>query len=829
MSGNINLKVKIGELELKNPVIAASGCFGFGREYSRFFDLNRLGGIAVKGLTLQPWKGNPPPRIAETPSGILNSIGLQNPGVNAFIEKEIPFLRGFDTAIIANASGSTIEEYEKMVKDDIDIYSIKGVMAMAEGDMDEAEEILEAGYKIDSNNIDILYNMACLYLNNGRNALANHFFKRIYNKTNDISLKSEIEKTVGTSFKIFKNKVLIGSPVYQKPKILKEFLQSLVEMKKDEIQVDYYFIDDNKDEESSNILKQFADQQENVFIYESRNKDEYICNNNTHYWKENLIWKVAKFKDMIFKYAKRNDYDYVFLRDSDIVLHPNTLKHLISTGKDIISEIFWTRWQPNMRELPQVWLMDVYTQYDIRRGEQLTQNDIANRTQAFLNRLRMPGIYEVGGLGACTLISRYAIEKGVSFKEIDNLSFWGEDRHFCIRAKALGLDLYVDTHYPAYHIYRETDLEGVNDFKKRTKAKVITLVNTSYSGSNNIAMYKLMPKEIKEKYYVELVSQNNSDSFLGKIYTSDAVIITEGNYHLNKESFNKKQFVMDLWHGFPLKAMGFVDKGEKFKDHINIVWRNINYIASYSELFNELMNQCIQVDINKYKILGAPRNDFLFITNGRENLSNLLQTDLKDKRIVLYAPTYRYAPRGNRNDGNRKWNNYFGFESFDSKSFNQFLRKNNIILLLKLHPAEEHVVINNLKNSENIKIITNYMLYEKQIDLYEILNGCDILITDYSYIYFDYLLLDRPIIFVPVDLSEYKENRGFLLEPYDDWTPVPKCLSQVELENEIISCLSDATYYQDKRKDILNKVHEYKDGFSTKRTWEFIDDCLRKI
>lgn len=157
------------------------------------------------------------------------------------------------------------------------------------------------------------------------------------------------------------------------------------------------------------------------------------------------------------------------------------------------------------------------------------------------------------------------------------------------------------------------------------------------------------------------------------------------------------------------------------------------------------------------------------------------------------------------------------------------MRKNNIILLLKLHPAEEHVVINNLKNSENIKIITNYMLYEKQIDLYEILNGCDILITDYSSIYFDYLLLDRPIIFVPVDLSEYKENRGFLLEPYDDWTPGPKCLSQVELENEIISCLSDATYYQDKRKDILNKVHEYKDGFSTKRTWEFIDDCLRKI
>lgn len=116
MSNNINLKVNIAGMELKNPVIAASGCFGFGREYSRYFDLSRLGGIAVKGLTPLPRKGNPPPRIAETPSGILNSVGLQNPGVHTFIEKEIPFLSGIDTAIIANASGNTIEEYESMVE-----------------------------------------------------------------------------------------------------------------------------------------------------------------------------------------------------------------------------------------------------------------------------------------------------------------------------------------------------------------------------------------------------------------------------------------------------------------------------------------------------------------------------------------------------------------------------------------------------------------------------------------------------------------------------------------------------------------------------------------
>ncbi|MEG6611716.1 dihydroorotate dehydrogenase [Pseudoclostridium thermosuccinogenes] len=111
-----DLRVNICGIEFKNPVIAASGTFGFGREYSEFIDLNRLGGVSVKGLTLKPRLGNPPPRIAETPSGILNSVGLQNPGVDAFIRDEIPFLRKYDTKIIANIAGSTIEDYCKMAE-----------------------------------------------------------------------------------------------------------------------------------------------------------------------------------------------------------------------------------------------------------------------------------------------------------------------------------------------------------------------------------------------------------------------------------------------------------------------------------------------------------------------------------------------------------------------------------------------------------------------------------------------------------------------------------------------------------------------------------------
>jgi len=110
----IDLSVQLAGVRLKNPVITASGTFGFGREYGEFVDLNELGAICVKGLTLLPRQGNPPPRIAETPSGMLNSVGLQNPGVEYFVEKELPFLKGFNTIVIANISGNTAEEYCKM-------------------------------------------------------------------------------------------------------------------------------------------------------------------------------------------------------------------------------------------------------------------------------------------------------------------------------------------------------------------------------------------------------------------------------------------------------------------------------------------------------------------------------------------------------------------------------------------------------------------------------------------------------------------------------------------------------------------------------------------
>ena len=125
---NINTSVNLAGISMKNPVTTASGTFGSGKEFSEFVDLNRLGAVTVKGVADQPWLGNNVPRIAETYGGMLNSVGLQNPGADYFIKNDIPFLRQFDTKIIVNLCGHSIEEYcnvtEMLTDEDVDMFEL---------------------------------------------------------------------------------------------------------------------------------------------------------------------------------------------------------------------------------------------------------------------------------------------------------------------------------------------------------------------------------------------------------------------------------------------------------------------------------------------------------------------------------------------------------------------------------------------------------------------------------------------------------------------------------------------------------------------------------
>ncbi|MEL4024102.1 CDP-glycerol glycerophosphotransferase family protein [Lysinibacillus endophyticus] len=750
-----------------------------------------------------------------------------------------------------------------------------------------------------------------------------------------------------------RKKVIIGSPIHQKPNILKHFLNSLSRLNIDNIDLHYVFIDDNDIKESSDLLNHFSETEMNVNVLESGRKDSYIRDNQTHHWNNNLIWKVAGYKDFIIQIANENECDYLFLIDSDLVLHPNTLQQLILSNKDIISNVFWTKWQPDGRLLPQVWMFDQYEQYKKLSGENPSKEQIITRHLEFIAMLQKPGVYEVGGLGACTLISKKAIKAGVNFKEIKNVSFWGEDRHFCIRAQAIGFNLFVDTHYPSFHIYRESDLNNVDDYISNTntvipneessnlirtviegieglgtsgsiewkynftkdflkvleadskkvetepeikaevcdviikrlenhqnaaivefllinkdfnnnlldkllchtylvkhqnkwfinditilgnfdyypkkdlltknRKKEVSLVYTNYSGSNTIALYKSFPESLKEKLNIRLVKQDNTQDYYNKLISSDVIVITEGNFFLNKNSYNSNQKVIDLWHGFPLKAMGYVDKTDLGIKRIGKTWREIDFISSYSELFSQKMNECIKTDFSKFKITGVPRNDLLFNNFGKKYLSEIFKKDFIKKKCIFYMPTFRISFLKQVNEGNKSWNNLFDFENFDMKEFSSFLKEENIEFIVKLHPAEEKIFLNHLNGMDGINILTNDMLETNEVDLYEVLDGADLLITDYSSVYFDYLLLDRPIIFTPSDIEIYKQNRGFLFD-YDTITPGPKVITQKELQKEILVSLSDFNYYTNERNKIRDMIHFYKDNESSLRVWDLIDD-----
>ncbi|NSW76048.1 MAG: CDP-glycerol glycerophosphotransferase family protein [Candidatus Atribacteria bacterium] len=367
----------------------------------------------------------------------------------------------------------------------------------------------------------------------------------------------------------------------------------------------------------------------------------------------------------------------------------------------------------------------------------------------------------------------------------------------------------------------------------------ILLCYTTYSGSNTIALYKLAPESVQKHYRLVLHKIWGGDlenlSFLQRlkyyakmrtmVFSSQCVVTTHGPFRFLKK---KGSVAVEAWHGFPLKAMGFMEVNPKGRVYAH--WAKcVDFILSYSTFYSTLMNACIGCRTKQYVVTGMPRNDFLFKSRGKELLEKLARRDLKDCKIAFYLPTFREHKVSNDVDveGEKLSQNIFRLQDFSWKALVDFLEKHRIQLVFKPHPFEAQI-LKNLPIPSQILLLTEEMLEEEKIDLYELLNSADVLITDYSSVYFDYLLLDRPIIFIPTDLTLYKKRRGLLLEPYDFWTPGPKVYSYQDLEKEILEVLDGRDNYKDQRKIVRNIVHLYQDGQSTERVWSFLTEILEK-
>lgn len=231
-------------------------------------------------------------------------------------------------------------------------------------------------------------------------------------------------------------KVLLGVPVRQDKDIFKAYLDSLDRLNiPEDVTLDRcFYLHDSRD--LAHLLK------DSDMVLFNDKQTKYETNGKTHEWNNGSLTEVAKMKNEMMRIALMGGYDYYFLVDSDLILHPNTLKHLIERDLPIVSEIFWTEWVEGSGEImPNCWDQDMSSMDSIKR-------------------YRVPGIHETGGTGALILIKREVLEKGINYTPIYNISFsiW-EDRAFAIRAAVHGYQLYIDTMLPARHLYRRNDYE----------------------------------------------------------------------------------------------------------------------------------------------------------------------------------------------------------------------------------------------------------------------------------------------------------------------------------------------------------------------------------
>ncbi len=347
--------------------------------------------------------------------------------------------------------------------------------------------------------------------------------------------------------------------------------------------------------------------------------------------------------------------------------------------------------------------------------------------------------------------------------------------------------------------------------------KKITFIRKYYSGSNVTPVYEKM-KNNKKGIEVELIHNHpddmnifNQTKLYFKLLKSKVIVTTHG------VSFKtKKNITFDLWHGIPLKGLNLMDNNEKNP----MAFKSLDYFSSYSTTVNTLFNSCFGMKAENYKILGSPRNDYLFDKEDEKKYKEILECKNNEK-IIFYMPTFR-------ENVNEEFIANLAFEKFDLEKFNDFLKKNNLKFILKPHPNDNKVWIKlfNEKNLSNLFLLTEEILGKEKVELYKLLSISDLLITDYSSIYTDYLLVDKPMIFIPTDLEEYTKTRNILLEPYDFWTPGPKCFKQNELEREILKSIEQKDYYKKERENLKKIFHKYADNKSTERTIKFLESLL---
>lgn len=282
-------------------------------------------------------------------------------------------------------------------------------------------------------------------------------------------------------------------------------------------------------------------------------------------------------------------------------------------------------------------------------------------------------------------------------------------------------------------------------------------------------------------------------------------IIFDTNGELLPEK-REGQLYINMWHGSSPKKKGYLLPVENFaeqdEEYYKQARRKIDFLLVPSEFSKLIFSSVFNMNPQRVLPLGYPRDEYLLKADGNANLQKLTEIALKKfNKIIFYLPTFRNGC--NRRDSNNIFeSNILNIESYNEEELLEFLEKNNFLLVVKKHPAE----INNFKDikSPYVLLLDEEEMKKKDITIYEILNAADLLIADYSSVYVEFLMLEKPVLFLHKDINEYKKNRGIILEESNIWFPGPKVLNFNEFTYEIVKLLNDLNYYKRERKDFRN-------------------------
>lgn len=316
---------------------------------------------------------------------------------------------------------------------------------------------------------------------------------------------------------------------------------------------------------------------------------------------------------------------------------------------------------------------------------------------------------------------------------------------------------------------------------------------TPYFVINDDQLRRKLSEQYGEKYFIE----TNSGQGIQKVLEA-GVWFTSAGLPVYGTHLNRDRVIVNLWHGIPLKKIALMDPnlGKMARVYFRKIFtENYTWILTCSKALIPIMAESFAIEQEKIKVWGQPRNDMLFKENAAKEILKKIYPDLPEYRgIILYAPTFRdYAST-----------ELFPFEDYDKDKLEAFLEKEKLLICLRTHISEKETAEKYLSG----RVV--YLGNEQMEDIMEILNIFDLLITDYSSIYIDYLILNRPMIFLPYDKEKYLQGRGMNFE-YDKVTPGAKPESLREFMDRIHETFSGKDPYFAERQrcnDFFNEVRQ---------------------